>query len=52
MLGLNPATMAPRERSSGLTNDYGAPVQERRFSPYVDNHGSVVAVAGKATHRF
>ena len=46
MLGLNPATMASRERSSGLASDYGAPVRERRFSPYVDNHGSVVAIAG------
>jgi len=46
MLGLNPLTMAPRERSSGLAADYGAPVRERRFSPYVDNHGSVVAIAG------
>ena len=35
MLGLNPATMASRERSSGLASDYGAPVRERRFRSVV-----------------
>jgi len=34
---------------SGLAppSDYGVAPQERRFSPYQENHGSVVAVAGK-----
>ncbi len=44
MLGLHPSTMAPR----APVGEYnaGGPT-ERRFSPYQENHGSVVAVAGE-----
>lgn len=43
MLGLRTA------KTSSLT-DYPNPnetLHERRFSPYTDNHGSVVAIGGK-----
>jgi 20S proteasome subunit beta 6 len=42
---MHPSTMVPRDRSS-LGQEYAAPVVEHRFSPYVDNHGSVVAISG------
>ncbi len=42
MLGLNPRTMA----SAAPVAEYRSGPSERRFSPYQENHGSVVAVAG------
>ncbi len=45
MLGLHPSTMATRDRS-GLGDYATSAPTEHRWSPYVDNHGSVVAVAG------
>ena len=43
MLGLSPSTMVP----SAPLSDYQMVPTERRFSPYQENHGSVVAVAGE-----
>jgi 20S proteasome subunit beta 6 len=43
MLGLNPSSMT----SSAPVADYSvAGPKEHRFSPYQENHGSVIAVAG------
>ena len=43
MLGLHPST-----KSAGPpVADYNSGPTERRFSPYQENHGSVVAVAGE-----
>ena len=46
MLGLSPSTMVPRPTPSDYRVQSGGPTQ-RRFSPYQENHGSVVAVAGE-----
>ena len=45
MLGLSPSTIVPRAPPSDYRSNAG-PVQHR-FSPYQENHGSVVAVAGE-----
>lgn len=44
MLGLRPSTMVP---SAPLADYNTSNPNERRFSPYQENHGSVVAIAGK-----
>ena len=50
MLGFRPATMPSGpvipDYSLSSQNAMGGPI-EHRFSPYQENHGSVVAIAGK-----
>ena len=43
MLGLHPSSMS----RPAPVSDYSSGPTERRFSPYQENHGSVVAVAGE-----